>query len=276
MSKTKEDTVQQWKKSLSESARTAVEALSAITPIDAPPPSTDEASKILGHAILKIRELVRPAPKTVAFLEEEAWYRMKGAEKPAGEYRTPKSALDFVLANPPFEKPSAAEPIQPGAPQMVQGEKPFTWLSLVNIPELNIEFHNFYTADFFKAVCYWENKEGERRVYEITVKPWSATGTSKWRARAQVCGKVLFYLEAASKSLAIECALVAMRRYLIRAHRCAWRTYRKASKAAAVPTVPTVPTVPAAPTPKPISPEVSLGLWPADSATATKEAEAQG
>ena len=77
-------------------------------------------------------------------------------------------------------------------------------------------------------MCYWENKEGERRVYEITVKPWAATGTSKWRARAQVCGKVLFYLEGASKCLVIECALVAMRRYLIRANRAAWRTYRKA------------------------------------------------
>ena len=131
-------------------------------------------------------------------------------------------------ANPPLNIPPADEPIQPGTPKMVPGERPFTRLSLVNIPELNIEFHNFYTADFFKAVCYWENKEGERRVYEITVKPWAATGTAKWRARAQVCGKVLFYLEAASKCLAIECALVAMRRYLIRAHRAAWRTYRKA------------------------------------------------
>jgi hypothetical protein len=100
----------------------------------------------------------------------------------------------------------------------------------VNIPEIGIEFHQFYTDDYFKAVCYWENKEGERRVYEITVKPWAATSTAKWRASAQVCGKVLFVLEADSKCLAIECALVAMRRYLIRAHRCAWRTYRKAAK----------------------------------------------
>lgn len=230
MSKTKEETVQQLKESLAESARTAVEALSAITPTGKLAPSIEEARKILGHAIHKIRELVRPEPKTVAFLEEEAWYRMKGAGKPAGEYRTPKEAIDFVTANPPLDIPPAAEPIQPGAPQMVPGEKPFTRLSLVNIPELNIEFHNFYTDDFYKAVCYWEDKEGERRVYEITVKPWAATGTSKWRARAQVCGKVLFYLEAASKCLAIECALVAMRLYLVRGHRAAWRTYRKAAK----------------------------------------------
>ena len=192
-----EKIVHEWREVLKESARTAVEALSAVTPIEenVEAPSTDEASKILGHAILKIRELMRPEPKTLAFYEEEAWYRMKGA------------------------------------PKVAQGEKPpFTRLSLVNIPEIGIEFHQFYTDDFYKAVCYWENKEGERRVYEITVKPWAATGTSKWRARAQVCGKVLFYLEGASKCLVIECALVAMRRYLIRSHRCAWRTYRKTHK----------------------------------------------
>lgn len=228
MNEQKLKTVQQWRTALQEAARTAVEALAFETPINKAVPSLDERSEILGAAIHKIRELVRPEPKTVAFLEEEAWYRMKREAKPSGEYRTPKDAIDFVTANPPLDIPPAAEPIQPGAPQMVPGEQPFTRLSLVNIPELNIEFHNFYTDDFYKAVCYWENKEGERRVYEITVKPWAATGTSKWRARAQVCGKVLFYLEGASKCLVIECALVAMRRYLIRSHRCAWRTYRKA------------------------------------------------
>lgn len=229
MNEQKLKTVQQWRTALQEAVRTAVEALAFETPINKAVPSLDERSEILGAAIHKIRELVRPEPKTLAFYEEEAWYRMKGAAKPAGEYRTPKDMLDFVLANPPLNIPPAAEPIDPNAPKVAQGEKPpSTRLSLVNIPELNIEFHNFYTDDFYKAVCYWENKEGERRVYEITVKPWAATGTSKWRARAQVCGKVLFYLEGASKCLVIECALVAMRRYLIRSNRCAWRTYRKA------------------------------------------------
>ena len=104
MSKTKEETVQQWRESLAESARLAVEALSAITPINMPPASTDEACTILGQAIPRIRELVRPAPKSVAFLEEAAWYRMKGA------------------ANPPLNIPPAAEQIGPSAPQMVPGE----------------------------------------------------------------------------------------------------------------------------------------------------------
>ena len=232
MNEQKLKTVQQWRTALQEAARTAVEALAFETPINKAVPSLDERSEILGAAIHKIRELVRPEPKTVAFLEEEAWYRMRDGAKPSGEYRTPKDAIDFVTANPPLDIPPADEPIQPGAPQMVPGEKPFTRLSLVNIPELNIEFHQFYTEDYFKAVCYWENKEGERRVYEITVKPWALTGTGpgKWRALAQVCAKTIFALDGNSKSLVIECALVAMRRYLVRAHRCAWRPARRVAK----------------------------------------------
>lgn len=110
MSKTKAETVQKWKESLAESARTAVEALSAITPIDQLAPSIDEASDILGHAMLQIRVLVRPEPKTLEFDEEAAWYRKEGEEKPAGECHTPQEALDFVLANPPMgNMPSGAD-----------------------------------------------------------------------------------------------------------------------------------------------------------------------
>lgn len=83
MSKTKEETVQQWKESLAESARTAVEALSAITPTGKLAPSIDEASKILEYAIMKIRDLMRPEP------------------------------LDI---------PPADEPIDPNAQKMAQGE----------------------------------------------------------------------------------------------------------------------------------------------------------
>lgn len=190
----------------------------------------------LSAAVGALRSLLHPEPGTVAlhteteidyYLNHEPHLRWDAS----GEYRTPKDALDFVMANPPLNIPPAAEPIDPNAPKMVQVEKPpFTRCALVNIPEIGIEFHQFYTDDYFKAVCYWENKEGERRVYEITVKPLAATGTSKWRARAQVCGKVLFYLEGASKCLVIECALTAMRRYLVRGHRCAWRTARRLAK----------------------------------------------
>ena len=125
MNEQNEQAVQQWRTALQEAARTAVEALAFETPINKAVPSLDERSEILGAAIHKIRELVRPEPKTVAFLEEEAWYRMKREAKPSGEYRTPKDAIDFVMANPPLDIPPAAEPIQPGTPQMVPGEQPW-------------------------------------------------------------------------------------------------------------------------------------------------------
>ncbi len=231
MNEQKLKTVQQWLEALQESARTAVEALSKDTPLAKDPPSLDERSKNLGAAIHKIRELVRPEPKTVAFLEEEAWYRMKREAKPSGEYRTPKSAIDFVTANPPLDIPPADEPIQPGAPQMVPGEQPpVTRMALVNIPEIGIEFQQFYTEEYYHAACYFHNKEGDQHVYEVTVRPFP-NGEGKigrWHANCMADGATKFILESKSKSIAIECALTAMRRYLIRSHRCAWRTYRKA------------------------------------------------
>ena len=212
MSKTKEETVQQWKESLAESARTAVDALSAVTPIDKPAPSTDDARKILEQAIMKIRDLMRPEP---------------------------------------------AEPIDPNAPKMVQGEKPpFTRCALVNIPEIGIEFHQFYTEEYYHAVCYFHNQAGDQHVYEVTVRPFlNGEGEiGRWHANCMADGATKFILESKSKSIAIECALVAMRRYLVRGHRAAWCTYRKAAAAACCRPL----AVNSAPHPAPLSPEEEL------------------
>ena len=211
--------VNQMREVLAESARLAVEALSAVTPIDKPVPTLDESGTILGEAINKLRNLVCPEKETV------------------GEYRTPKAALDAVMANPPFNIPPAAEPIDPDAPKMLPGEKPWKQANLASIPELGINFNQHYTKDYYKAVCWWHNDETrEGHVYELTVKKWASGATSDgvatWRALAQTDGKVLFSLESKSKGGAIECALAAFRRYLIRGHRAAWRTYRKALAAA--------------------------------------------
>lgn len=194
MSKTKEETVQQLKESLAESARAAVEALSAITPTGKLAPSIEEASKILGHAIHKIRELVRPEPLNI---------------------------------------PPAAEPIDPNAQKMAQGENPpFTRMALVNIPGIGIEFQQFYTEEYYHAVCYFHNKEGNQHVYEVTVRPFpNGEGEiGRWSANCMADGETKFSLESKSKYIAIECALTAMRQYLVRGHRAAWRTYRKAAK----------------------------------------------
>ena len=211
--------VNQMREVLAESARLAVEALSAVTPIDKSVPTLDESGTILGEAINKLRNLVCPEKETV------------------GEYRTPKAALDAVMANPPFNIPPAAEPIDPDAPKMLPGEKPWKQANLASIPELGINFNQHYTKDYYKAVCWWHNDETrEGHVYELTVKKWASGATSDgvatWRALAQTDGKVLFSLESKSKGGAIECALAAFRRYLIRGHRAAWRTYRKALAAA--------------------------------------------
>ena len=211
--------VNQMREVLAESARLAVEALSAVTPIDKSVPTLDESGTILGEAINKLRNLVCPEKETV------------------GEYRTPKAALDAVMANPPFNIPPAAEPIDPDAPKMLPGEKPWKQANLASIPELGINFNQHYTKDYYKAVCWWHNDETrEGHVYELTVKKWASGATSDgvatWRALAQTDGKVLFSLESKSKGGAIECALAAFRRYLIRGHRAAWRAYRKARAAA--------------------------------------------
>ncbi len=211
--------VNQMREVLAESARLAVEALSAVTPIDKPVPPLEESGTILGEAINKLRNLVCPEKETV------------------GEYRTPKAALDAVMANPPFNIPPAAEPVDPKAPEMLPGEKPWKQANLASIPELGINFNQHYTKDYYKAVCWWHNDETrEGHVYELTVKKWASGATSDgvatWRALAQTDGKVLFSLESKSKGGAIECALAAFRRYLIRGHRAAWRTYRKALAAA--------------------------------------------
>ena len=79
----KEARVARWRETLQKSARLAVAALANETPIGKAAPSLDEVSKIFGEAIHQIRELMRPEPKTVAFWEEEAWYRRQA------EYRTP-------------------------------------------------------------------------------------------------------------------------------------------------------------------------------------------
>lgn len=265
MSKTKEETVQQWKESLAESARTAVEALAAITPIDKPAPSTDEASEVLGQAMLRIRELVRPEPKTVAFLEEEAWYRMKGAGKPAGEYRTPMSAIDFITANPPLNIPPAAEPIDPNAPKRVPWEQPW---KAIESDSVRIIHHN----GIVRAWAFRENAGVEvfAKQHFVDGKPsacWSFTGTVD--CEKVIIGSIFGGGNKANKIVRfIRNGLLASR---LRLKHKRMNRQAKAAAVAAVPKVPTVPTVPAAPHPEPLSPEEEL----ADTIKRQKEDEVQ-
>ena len=262
MNEQKLKTVQQWRTALQEAARTAVEALAFETPINKAVPSLDERSEILGAAIHKIRELVRPEPKTVAFLEEEAWYRMKREAKPSGEYRTPKSAIDFVTANPPLDIPPAAEPIQPGAPQMVPGEQPW---KAIESDSCGIIRHN----GIVRAWAIRENAGVEvfAKQHFVDGKPsacWSFTGTVD--CEKVIIGSIFGGRNKANQIVRfIRNGLLASR---LRLKHKRMNRQAKAAAAAAVPKVPNVPAVPAAPHPAPLSPEEEL----ADTIKRQKEA----
>ena len=90
----------------------------------------------LSAALCKLRELMRPEPGTLAwhteidyYLDREPRLRWVSEEvvEPAagtGAFFTPPEAIDAITQNPPLDIPPAAEPIQPGTPKMVPGEKP--------------------------------------------------------------------------------------------------------------------------------------------------------
>lgn len=65
----------------------------------------------LSKAVFDVHELTRMG-----------WQKIVDPAVGTGAYFTPKSAIDFITANPPLNIPPAAEPIQPGAPKMVPGE----------------------------------------------------------------------------------------------------------------------------------------------------------
>ena len=242
MNEQKLKTVQQWRTALQEAARTAVEALAFETPINKAVPSLDERSEILGAAIHKIRELVRPEPKTVAFLEEEAWYRMKREAKPSGEYRTPKSAIDFVTANPPLDIPPADEPIQPGAPQMVQGEQPW---KAIESDSCGIIRHNGIVRAW--AIREDAGVEVFAKQHFVDGKPsacWSFTGTVD-------CEKVIIGSIFGGRNKANQIVRFIRNGLLASRLRLKHKRMNRQAKAA-------VPTVPAAPHPAPLTPEEEL------------------
>ena len=259
MNEQKLKTVKQWLEALQESARTAVEALSKDTPLAKDPPSLDERSRNLGAAIHKIRELVRPEPKSVAFFEEEMWYLMRDGAKPSGEYRTPKSAIDFVTANPPLDIPPADEPIQPGAPQMVPGEQPW---KAIESDSCGIIRHN----GIVRAWAIRENAGVEvfAKQHFVDGKPsacWSFTGTVD--CEKVIIGSIFGGRNKANQIVRfIRNGLLASRLRL-KHKRMNRQAKRREAKAA-------VPTVPAAPHPAPISPEEEL----ADTIKRQKEADA--
>lgn len=175
--------------------------------------------------------------------------QLPGGIDGTGVYHTPKAAIDAVLANPPLsDAPGGARPV-------ATESKPWSPCAIASVPEIGLEFKSVHTKTYHKYFCYWHNAENsDEHVYEVTLSQLEGY----WRASLSNDGNTVCELLSRSKSNALELALAAMRRYLLRGHRAAWRTYRKAAKAAAVPNVPTVPTVPAAPHPAPLTPDEEL------------------
>lgn len=142
------------------------------------------------------------------------------AEKPEGEYRTPKAALDFVMANPPLDIPPADLPAERSVASLH-----------ADLPMLGIEFRQFSTKTFYKFVALFKGeKPNDSHVYEVTVRPMPCASGVRWHANCTTDGGTVLTLESRSKHTAIKCALAAMRAHLVRSHRAAWRTWRKLEK----------------------------------------------
>ena len=160
--------------------------------------------------------------------------QLPGSIDGTGVYRTPKAAIDAVLANPPLSDAPVGSRVprdrMGGSRPVATESKPWSPCDIASIPEIGLEFKSVHTKTYHKYFCYWHNAEkSDEHVYEVTVL---AFAPDSWQAIALNDGREIFALYSKSKRNAIELALVAMRRYLIRGHRCAWRTYRKAEKAA--------------------------------------------
>lgn len=88
------------------------------------------AWRMLSVAVCKLRHTLRPKPGTAAFITEITDYycanelrlRLTTESEKPGVYHTPKKIVDFVTANPPLvEVKDAPTPIDPSAPEMVNG-----------------------------------------------------------------------------------------------------------------------------------------------------------
>ena len=184
--------------------------------------------------------------------------------EPPGAFFTKPEALEAIMQNPPLDIPPAAEPIQPGAPQMVPGEQP--WKA--------IETDSCGIIRYNGTVRAWSIRENAgvevfAKQHFVDGKPsacWSFTGTVD--CEKVIIGSIFGGRNKANQIVRfIRNGLLASR---LRLKHKRMNRQAKAAAVAAVPKVPNVPTVPAAPHPAPLTPEEEL----ADTITRQKEADA--
>lgn len=111
----------------------------------------------------------------------------------------------------------------------IDGGKPWSPCDIASIPEIGLEFKSFHTKTYHRYLCYWHNAgNSDEHVYEVTLSQFEG----HWRSSLLNDGHIVCELLSHSKRCAIQLALAAMRQYLIRGHRRAWRSYRKAAETA--------------------------------------------
>ena len=202
----------------------------------------------LSKAVFDVHELTRMG-----------WQKIVDPAAGTGAYFTPKSAIDFVTANPPLDIPPADEPIQPGAPQMVPGEQPW---KAIESDSCGIIRHN----GIVRAWAIRENAGVEVFAKQNFVDGWSFTGTVD--CEKVIIGSIFGGRNKANQIVRfIRNGLLASR---LRLKHKRMNRQAKAAAVAAVPNVPTVPAAPAAPHPAPLTPEAEL----AETIKRQKEAEA--
>lgn len=204
-----------------------------------------ELSKNMAHDDMKWMTLSK-AVFDVHKRSRMGWQKIMDPAAGTGAYFTPKSALDFVLANPPLDIPPADEPIQPGAPQMVPVEQPW---KAIESDSVGIIRHN----GIVRAWAIRENAGVEvfAKQHFVDGKPsacWSFTGTVD-------CENVIIGSIFGGRNKANQIVRFIRNGLLASRLRLKHMRMNRQAKAAAVPTVPTVP---AAPHPAPLSPEEGL------------------
>ena len=213
-----------------------------------------EVHRALGEVELMPRDGMKwmTLSKAVFDVHERSRMGWQKLVEPPGAFFTKPEALEAIMQNPPFDIPPAAEPIQPGAPKMVQGEQPW---KAIESDSCGIIRHN----GIVRAWAIRENAGVEvfAKQHFVDGKPsacWSFTGTVD--CEKVIIGSIFGGRNKANQIVRfIRNGLLASR---LRLKHKRMNRQAKAAAVAAVPKVPNVPTVPAAPHPAPLTPEEEL------------------
>ena len=169
----------------------------------------------LSAGIVKLRKLLRPEPDSMEWRTEAVYY---GATLP-GEYRTPKAAIDAVMANPPLPWGGCKQPIG-GEEDDADWRK-----ALYEVPELGFKWRRFSSPRCVRLVGFFQavlpgGKLGttseDKHVHEIAVD--RAADGVRWQAVATIDGVESFTVTSGCQWKAERGALAAWR--TITRHTC--------------------------------------------------------